>query len=186
MTYKELRWDVGDGPIQPEDRIKPLIESIPKELMIRMRATKKIPAKYYYGDHSKDHGHDGTDLIDQPAYDVSGVVVSLNPDVMIVCFRERKYGPQPPSHSTWDVSLRDKVRSDYIDSRSESIRYRDATFEVNVGTLLRWSEEMYVVSNDPMVGYRRVKFENDKDVINFRTGKLILRHHDEDVDVSRD
>ena len=44
---KRLLWDEGKGPILAEDRVKPLLDSIPKELNERLHSTRNVPAKLY-------------------------------------------------------------------------------------------------------------------------------------------
>jgi hypothetical protein len=57
---------------------------------------------------------------------------------------------------------------------------------INAGWLVPWSDEMYAVSPDPGITYRRLKFENNTATIALPEGKLVLKHHEDDVDVSRE
>ena len=44
---KQLFWDEGTSLILATDRIKPLLDSIPKELSNRLHATRDVPANLY-------------------------------------------------------------------------------------------------------------------------------------------
>jgi len=181
MEYKRLLWDEGNGPIEARDRIKPLIESVPKEFVERMFSKIKVPAKYFVGLRDK------TGTSDEPKYEGWGVVVSLNPDVLIVSVHECSYGPQAQRRPRWDISLRDKARSAYIHARIEYIEYGYGYFSPHLyaGTLVPWSKEMHVFSTDPTIKSGRLIFDVDQATVVVPAGKLVLRHHDDDVDVTR-
>jgi hypothetical protein len=128
--YRRLLWDEGNGPIEPADRIKPLVDSVPKEFRKRMYSTKKVPAKLFPA------LHDDTGTTDEPMYDAWGIVVSLNPDVLIVSVHEKFYGSEAQPFPNWDRSLMDKARSEYIDGRIEHIAYLSQISAVDVSTLM--------------------------------------------------
>jgi len=114
-------------------------------------------------------------------------VVSVNPDVLIVTVRELRQGFRDWSEIG--------ARGHYIRQRLEWIGWRGPgdpagrtgyELAMHAGSLVPWSDEMYVVSTDPKVEYRRLKFENNQATVLLPAGKLVLRHHDDDVDVSRE
>jgi hypothetical protein len=189
--YTRLLWDEGNGPIEPVDRIKPLIDSVPKEFRKRMYSTKKVPAKLFPG------LHDDTGTYDAEVYHAWGIVVSLNPDVLIVSVHEQFYGSEAQPCPNWDRSLMDKARSEYIDRRIEHIAYLGQISAVDVntlvaetcricaGTLIPWSKEMHVFSTDRKIKNGRLMFDNDQATVLLPAGKLVLRRHDDDVDVTR-
>jgi hypothetical protein len=180
-SFKRLCWDEGNGPIEARDRIKPLIESVPKEFVKRMFSRIKVPAKYFVGLPDK------TGTTDEPKYEGWGVVVSLNPDVLIVSVHECSYGPQAQRRPGWDISLRDKARSAYIGGRIEYIRYDYGYFSPHLyaGSLVPWSKEMHVFSTDPTIKSGLLIFDGDQATVVLPAGKLMLCHHDDDVDVTR-
>ena len=111
----------------------------------------------------------------------------MNPDVLIVTVRERLPGSYEWPFLDWSSLYITSARVQYINHRTEQFNYLDGSeIPINAGTLLPWSTNMYVVSTDPKVAYARLKFENDQATIPLPAGKLVLRRHDEDVDVSRE
>ena len=175
---KRLLWDEGNGPILAEDRIKPLLESIPKELKQRLHSTRDVPAKLYapFRDTGATYEY---------IYDAWEIVVSLNPDVLIVSVHERPVGPHGKLPRDWDRFSVDQARREYLDGRIECIT-GGVELGIYGGTLVPWSKEMHVFSTDPQVKNGRLMFDNNRATIPLPAGKLVLRHHDDDVDVSRE
>ena len=176
--YKRLLWDEGNGPILAEDRIKPLLESIPKELKHRLHSTRDVPAKLYapFRDTGTTYEY---------IYDTWGIVVSLNPDVLIVSVIERPVGPHGKLPRDCDRYSVDRARREYLDGRIQYITGGGA-LGIYAGTLVPWSKEMHVFSTDPKVKNGRLKFDNDRAEVPLPVGKLVLVHHDADVDVTRE
>lgn len=175
VTLKQVLWDEGNGPVPIGERVKPLVNAVPKELTDQLHLTRNVPRQ------------NGNGRFDQAIYDVWGVVVSVNPDVLIVTVRERPLGSYEWLFQDWDRIYITSARADYIDQHSEAFNYLcGSEIPINAGTLVPWSTNMYVVSTDPKVEYGRLKFENDQATVLLPTGKLVFRHHDDDVDVSRE
>jgi hypothetical protein len=171
-------WDEGNGPIRAEDRIKALLDSVPKEFTERMFSQKKVPAKFF------PPLRDDIGVTDYPKYDATGVVVSLNPDVLIVSVRERPLPPDDHPARDWDSFSYDQSRRQYIDARIEHIRGGRA-LTLYAGTLIPWSNEMHVFSTDPKIKNGPLNFDNKRAEVTLPVGKLVLVHHNEDVDVTR-
>ncbi|MFZ0826004.1 MAG: hypothetical protein WAO02_01145 [Verrucomicrobiia bacterium] len=178
---KRLLWDEGKGPILAEDRVKPLLDSIPKELNDRLHSTRNVPAKLYQP--LRDTGDTGTTY--EYIYDTWGIVVSLNPDVLIVSVHETPVGPHSRLPRSWDELSIDQARRENLNGRIEFIT-GGVELVIYAGTLVPWSKEMYIFSTDPKVESGRMKFENNQATILLPTGKLVLVHHDDDVDVRRE
>ncbi len=178
---KQLLWDEGKGPILPEDRIKPLLDSIPKALNDRLHSTRDVPANLYRP--LRDSGVTGTTY--ESIYDTLGMVVSLNPDVLILSVHERPIGPHPRLPPNWDLSSDDRARREYLKGRIEFITGGIA-FRIYAGTLVPWSKELYVFSTDPKIESGRLMVETNQATIVLPAGKLVLRNHDNDVDVKRE
>jgi len=174
---KRLRWDEGRGPVLAQERVKPLLESIPKELNDRLHATRNVPAKLYapFRDTGTTYEH---------IYDAWGMVVSLNPDVLILSVHERPVGPHDRLPLDWGPFSNDQARRAYVDGRVECIT-GGIELRIYAGTLVPWSEEMYVFSTDPKVENGRLQFDNYQAEVPLPVGKLVLRHHGNDVDVTR-
>jgi len=177
--FKRLLWDEGNGPIEAEDRIKALLDSVPKEFMDRMRTTAKVPAKFFPA------LHDDTGTTDEAIYDARGIVVSLNPDVLLVSVFGTRWGSAEPLSRNWDGLSIDAARRAYIDARIEHISYRYSSPRIYAGTLVPWSKEMHVFSTDPKIKNWRLQFGNDRAEVPLPVGKLVLVHHEDDVDVTR-
>ena len=178
--FKRLIWYEGKSPALADDRIKPLLQSIPKELNDRLRSTRDVPAKLY--PPLRDTGATGTTY--EYIYDTWVVVVSLNPDVLIVSAHETPVGPHSTQPHSWDRLSIDRARREYLDGRVELIP--EGRWPIHVGTLVPWSKEMYVFSTNSKVESGRLKFENNVATILLPTGKLVLLHHDDDVNVRRE
>lgn len=178
---KRLFWDEGKGPILAGDRVKPLLDSIPMEMNDRLHSKRDVPAKLYQP--LRDAGDTGTTY--EYIYDTWGIVVSLNPDVLIVSVHETPVGPHSKLPRSWDGLSIDQVRREYLNGHNECIT---GSVELNIyaGTLVPWSKELYVFSTDPKVESGRLRFENDQATILLPTGKLVLLHHDDDVEVRRE
>ncbi len=175
---KRLLWDEGNGPILAKDRVKPLLESIPKELNHRLHSTRDVPAKLYapFRDTGTTYEY---------IYDAWEIVVSLNPDVLIVSVHERPVGPHGKLPRDWDRLSIDQARREYLDGRIEYIT-GSTERDIYAGTLVPWSKEMHVFSTDPKVKNGRLKFDNNRAEVPLPVGKLVLVHHDDDVDVTRE
>jgi hypothetical protein len=161
VTLKEVLWDEGNGPITPKERVKAVVDAVPRKLTDQLRSTRDYQAR--------------------------ATLVSVNPDVLIVTVRE--WAKASKDHPFQDSYA---PRAHYIKQRVESIGFGGPDSEhgyvltIFAGSLVPWSNEMYVVSTDPKVEYRHLKFENNQATVLLPAGKLILRHHDDDVDVSRE
>jgi hypothetical protein len=187
-TYIEILWDDGRGPVKAADRVKTILDAAPKQLLDRLKMTRK-----------------GLNLqgkpIDDLVYDARAVVVSLNPDVVIVSLGER-YLPRHPDDgirpgrrangkidinntlfSPWDQQ---GERWGFMKTVSDYFGFWLGDFNVWAGPLVPWADEMYAFSPDPGVGFRRVNFENGQATVPLPKGKLVLRRRDIDVDVSRE
>jgi len=175
---KRLFWDEGNGPISAEERATQLLGSIPKELHDRLYSTRDVPANLY----PPLRGSTGTTY--EYVYDVTVTIVSLNPDVLIVSALETPVGPHSKKPPSWDRSSIDQARREYLDGRVEHIP--EGRWPVEVGTIVPWSEQMYVFSTDPGVKSGRLSFETNRAEVHLPVGKLILVHRDDDVDLSRE
>jgi hypothetical protein len=174
-TYVEILWDDGRGPVKAADRVKTILDAAPKQLLDRLKMTRK-----------------GLNLqgkpIDDLVYDARAVVVSLNPDVVIVSLGKR-YLPGHPD------DINNKLFTDW-DQRGERWGFTKTVldyfgfwlgdFNLYAGPLAPWADEMYAFSTDPAVGFRRVNFENGQATVPLPKGKLVLRRRDINVDVSRE
>ena len=175
VTYTEILWDDGRGPVKAADRVKIITDAAPKELLDRLNKTRK--ALDVRGDP-----------YDQHVCDARAVVVSLNPDVLIVSVGERK----PPKQkgelnevfSDWD---RKDGRWQIVDKALDrGFGYWLGNFWLYAGPLVPWADEMYVFSTDPRVPFQRLNFENGQAIVPLPNGKLVLRRREIDVDVSRE
>jgi hypothetical protein len=175
VTYTEILWEDGHGPVRAQDRVKILTDAVPKELLNRLNMTRKafnVRGEQY----------------DQLVCDARAVVVSLNPDVLIVSVEERK----PPQQngelnevfSDWDWK---EGRWQVVQNALERVfGYWLGNFGLYAGPLVPKADEMYAFSTDSGVEFQRLKFENGQAIILLPRGKLILRSHGIDVDVSRE
>lgn len=171
--YRDLRWDEGNGPVDADDRIKLLMESIPKELTNRLRQTINLPSKL-----PGDKG-----MADYALYESWGTIVSLNPDVLIVTVFELPKGEKGHLPVKWfRIS---KERSDFLRSRTDFVTYRYLNSRLYAGTLMPWSKEMHVFSTDSEVKTGLLTFESDRADIILPMGKLELVRNGDDVDVKR-
>lgn len=175
VTYTEILWDDGHGPVKAQDRVNLITHAAPMELLDRLNATRK--ALDVQGASYNQH-----------VCDARAVVVSLNPDVVIVSVGERK----PPTQkgelnevfSDWDQkSGRWQVVDKALD---RGFGYWLGDFWIYAGPLAPWADEMYAFSTDPRVPFQRLKFENGQAIVPLPDGKLALRRRGIDVDVSRD
>ena len=176
---KQLFGDEGNGPMHATDRIKPLLDAIPKELSDRLHATRDVPANLY------PPLRDSPGMTYEYLYDTWGIVVSLNPDVLIVSAYERPVGPHNRLPPAWDSMSVARERYQYLNGQVE---YITGTSELRIyaGALVPWSKEMYVFSTDPKVKNGRLTFENDRGEILLPAGKLVLVRHDDDIAVTRE
>ncbi len=175
VTLQEVFWDDGNGLVPVKQRVTPVVEAIPKVLMDRLDSTRNIPST----------NANGTG--DKTIYDAWGVVISVNPDVLIVSVRVRPKGAYAYAFEDWSINPT-VSRGDYIHQRLEYFNYivPDRDIPISAGMLVPWSDEMYVVSTNPKVKFGRLKFENDHATVLLPDGKIVLRHHDDDVDVTRE
>lgn len=174
-TLTEIFWDDGNGPVKARDRVKTITDAAPRELLDRLNQTRKA---------LNVHGGE----YDQLVRDAVAVVVSLNPDVLVVSVGERK----PPQQKgelnhifvDWD---RGEVRWQVVgQSLERGFGYWLGNFGLYAGPLVPWADEMYVFSTDPGIQFQRLVFQNGQATIPLPRGKLILRRRDIDVDVTRE
>jgi hypothetical protein len=108
--------------------------------------------------------------------------------VLIVSVEERK----PPQQngelnevfSDWDWK---EGRWQVVQNALERVfGYWLGNFGLYAGPLVPKADEMYAFSTDSGVEFQRLKFENGQAIILLPRGKLILRSHGIDVDVSRE
>jgi hypothetical protein len=175
VTLRQVLWDEGSGPVPIEQRLNPLVNAVPQELMDQLHSTRKVPRQ------------NGNGTYDQYIYNSWGTVVSVNPDVLIVTVREEPVGSYEWQFQDWFISDVTSIRGQYINQRSEHFNYIcHSEIPISAGTLVPWSTNMYVVSTDSKIEYGRLKFENNQATIVLSDGKLVFRHHDDDVDVTRE
>lgn len=167
--HERTLWDLGDGPVEPMDRIAGLRRAIPAVLKERLATTQPIQFKA------------NAKPVETPVYIARATVVSLAPDVMIVTVREN--GKVHP-FGEWNLAST-KARRDYIDRHRELIGADGVTLGYHAGTLLPWSSEMYVVSCDPNVATEELTFVNDVAEVGLPNGTLKLTHANGDVTVER-
>jgi len=175
VTYEEILWDDGSGPVKMEDRVKRITDGVPKDLLDKLHSTRKaldVTGKPY----------------DQIIHDARAVVVALNPDVLIVSIGEtlppKNKGELNWVFSDWD---RKEGRWQLIEQRLQRFGgYWEGDFPLYAGPLVAFSEEIYVVSTDPKVEYRRLNFVDDRAIVPLPNGKLIFTRHGIDVEVSRE
>jgi hypothetical protein len=172
VTLRETYWDEGNGPVSVRDRIRPVAHAIPRELLDRLNSRTNV---------------DGQEGNNGGVYLGWGVVVSVNPDVLVVSVREQPKGSDDYAFEEWSIAS-NAARQDYIFQRLENFNYIAPSVPIpfSAGTLVPWSDEIYVVSTDPNVKYGRLKFENNQATVLLPDGKLVFRHNDDDVDVSRE
>jgi hypothetical protein len=124
---------------------------------------------------------------DQHVCDARAVVVSLNPDVMIVSMGERKPPRQPGEldemFSDWD---RKGGRWQIVRKSLDWFGYWLGDFGVYAGPLVPWADEMYAFSTDPGGRFQRLNFENGQATVPLPKGRLVLRRRDIEADVSRE
>lgn len=137
-TITDILWNDGHGAVSADDRVKTIMDAAPQQLLdllnIKRVALNVLGAQY-----------------EQPVYDARAVVVSLNPDIVIVSLGERK-PPQRPG----DLS---KLFEDWDGTRYQIVRktldwygYWLGTFGLYAGSMAPWADEMYAFSPDPKVG----------------------------------
>jgi hypothetical protein len=172
-TWKEVFWDEGNGPVAVAERAKLLVDAVPKEVLDQVNSTRNVPAA------------DGKGILRLQIYATWGAVVSVRPDVMIVSIRKNQQGSYAYSFEEWSTTL-NVARRRYIDHRLEDFNYivPNSVIHISAGTLVPWSEQMYVVSTDPKVPCGRLKFKNDRATVMLPDGILVFRRHEDDVDVS--
>jgi hypothetical protein len=175
ITYTEILWDDGRGPVKAEDRIKTITDAVPPKLLDRLNMTRKalnVRGEPY----------------DQRVCDARAVVVSLNPDVLIVSVADTK-----PGRTNGELN---EVFSDWDQNNGRWQNVKQALdrepgywlgdFALYAGQLLPWADEMYAFSTDPGVQYQRLKFENGQAIVPLPNGKLVLHRRGIDVDVTRE
>ena len=157
------------------DRVKTIMDAAPQQLLDRLKMTRK--ALNLQGEP-----------YDEPVYDARAVVVSLNPDVVIVSLGERDLPRKPDEIDTSVLGSGTRRKSGGRSSRRRwtAFSFWLGDFGLYAGPLAPWADEMYAFSTDPEVGFRRVKFENAQATVPLPKGKLVLRRRDIDVDVSRE
>jgi hypothetical protein len=175
-TVIEILWDDGHGPVKAQDRVKTITDAVPKELLDRLNMTRRalnIRGEPY----------------DQLVCDARAVVVSLNPDVLIVSVGERKPAEQKgqlptEAFSDWDYKEgRWQIVQKALD---RGFGYWLENFGLYAGPLVPWADEMYAFSTDPAVPFQRLNFANGQTIVPLPNGKLVLHRRDIDVDVSRE
>jgi hypothetical protein len=175
VTLREVYWDEGNGPVPVAQRLKPVADAVPKELLDQVDWRSKSPST------------NGSREINRTNYDAWAVMVAVHPDVMIITVREQSGGPDAYPFENWSIAP-DVTRGDYIHQRLEFFNYivPDFPIPINAGTLVPWSDTMYVVSTDQSVKYGRLEFKDNLATVMLPDGKLVFKHHDDDVDVSRE
>jgi hypothetical protein len=175
-TYTEILWNDGRGTVEATERVKVIMDAAPKQLLDRLNMTRQalnIRGEPY----------------DQPLYDATAVVVSLNPDVVIVSVGEWRPLPRQPGEPTrvfWDWDQKDGRWQIVQKALERGFGYWLGNFGLYAGPLVPWAEEMYAFSTDPGVGFRRLSFENNQATVPLAKGRLVLRRRNIDVDVSRE
>ena len=175
VTYTEILWDDGRGAVKAKDRIDSLTNAAPKELLDRLTQTRTA-----LDVNGRPYG--------QRICDARAVVVSLDPDVLIVTVGERK---PPKQKGELDEVFEDWDRKDgrwqiVEKALDRSFGYWLGDYWIYAGALVPWSGEMYAFSTDPAVQYQRLKFENDQATVQLPAGRLVLRRRGIDVDVRRE
>jgi len=176
---KQLFWDEGEGPVLAQDRIKPLLDSVPKELADRLNSTRDVSVDLY----PPTRGRGGTTY--EYVYDTWGVVVSLNPDVLIYSVFEPPVGPHSKLPRSWDGLSIDATRRAFLERRVEFITGGSA-LNIYAGTLVPWSKEMQVFSTDSKVKSEPLIFKDDRAEVLLSVGKLVFVRHGDDIEVTRE
>lgn len=167
-------WDLGDGPIEPMERIAALRSAVPEELIEKLGSTRTVQRKKV-----------GAPPVERPNYCSWGTVVSLDPDIMIVTVREvPDFAKQHPFEG-WLYGPAPRAQREYMKRHLELIGTLGITLSYHAGTLLPWSSEMYVVSCDPDVVTGDLTFVDDRAEIPFPGGQLVVVHKDGEVAVER-
>jgi hypothetical protein len=175
VTYRETLWDDGHGPVRAVDRVNTILNAAPKTLVDRLHTTRKaldIQGGQY----------------DQLVYDAKVIIVSLNPDIAIVSLAERKpplqKGDLDRVFDNWDLTdgrwqiieqTLERGLGDWLDE-----------FVIYAGPLTPWADEIYAFSPDPAIPLQRLQFNDNLAILFLPQGKLILRHHDLDVAITRE
>jgi len=163
VTLKEVLWDEGNGPIPPKERVKRVVNAVPRDLTDRLRSTRDYQAR--------------------------ATLVSVKPDVLIVTVREwAKASKDHPFENWYETGKRGHYLRQRIEYIGPAIPDSELSYVLTIyaGSLVPWSNEMYVVSTDRKIQFGRLKFENDQATVLLPVGKLVLHHHDDEVDVSRE
>jgi hypothetical protein len=172
---KEVLWDEGKGARTPHQRIKPLVKAVPAELKSRLQRS------------DEERSRCRIELDDQRFHEAKGVVVSLNPDVLIVTLREWRRPGASPFDRDWDKAFCEaSPRGLLVRGRIERLGWFKTVIDFSAGTLVPWGEEMYAISTDPNVPFQLLKFEHDQATVALPKGKLILQRRDSDVEVTRE
>jgi hypothetical protein len=168
-------WDEGNGPIPVAERVKQIVDAFPKELLDQVNSTRNVPSA------------DGNGILPLQIYDIWGAVVSVRPDVMIVSIRKKSQGSIAYVFEEWS-NPPNPARRDYVDHRLEDFNYivPNCPIHISAGTLVPWSEQMYVVSTNPKVKGGRLELKNNQATVMLPDGTLVFKHHEDDVDVSRE
>ena len=175
VTHTEIFWDDGRGPIKARDRVTTITNAAPQDLLDRLTKTREAldVNGHPYGRH---------------VCDARAVVVSLNPDVLIVSVADETPKENGQFHDVFDEWDRTEGRWQIVEKALDRgvFGYWLGDYWTYAGPLVPWADEMYAFSTDPGVPYQRVKFENDQATVSLPTGKLVLRRRGIDVDVSRE
>jgi hypothetical protein len=142
--------------------VEPLRRAIPEEIRQKLRET------------TPRRGQDGQ-VFDAPKYDGYAAVVLLRPDVMVLTIRptiEAKEFVHAFADFLWEYS--EPPRRRQLDRRVELIGCEEETLlGFRAGTLLPYSDEMYLVTTEPGPPSRRLTFNGNVAVV--EVGGVSLR-----------
>ena len=174
-TWRDVFWDEGNGPVPVAERVKLIVDAVPKELLDQINSAREVPSA------------NGNGILRLQIYVTWGAVVSVHPDVMIVTMRKSVRDSIAYEFQEWSDPP-NPARRDYVDHRLDNFNFivPDCLIHISAGTLVPWSEQMYVVSTNPKVKGGRLEFKNNQATVLLPDGTLVLKHHEDDVEVSRE
>jgi hypothetical protein len=108
---------------------------------------------------------------DLKKYMARATVVSLKPDIMVITVRENDGSSHPFSNFMVPEASRD--RWSHIENHRELLHCDGVALCYFSGTLMPYSEEMYIVSLEPNLATGELKFVDDEFLI--KTAELSFR-----------
>ncbi|WP_139228154.1 hypothetical protein [Planctomicrobium piriforme] len=159
-------WDEGQGSVLAKRRIESFLPNFPRTLFEKLEETEPALTD------------DGTSTYDKMKFDAIPTVISLNPDIAVVTLRPMPRDTMDDMFPKWTRRASDRIEY-------ETIGLLDGRWFFT-GVIFPSSDEIYVISTAPEIPVGLLEFKDNRAVIPFNGGRLVLTRDGDVVSTVRE